>query len=73
VPASLYNRFPKLENFEDQILEEKNNFDNTKRETLLFYKTIFNVETSVLTQQNIEALNNSNTFTVTTGHQLNLF
>jgi uncharacterized protein YllA (UPF0747 family) len=26
-----------------------------------------------LTQQNIEALNNSNTFTVTTGHQLNLF
>jgi hypothetical protein len=25
----------KLENFEDQILEKKNNFDNTKRETLV--------------------------------------
>ena len=31
----LYNRFPKLENFEDHILEKKNNFDNTKRETLV--------------------------------------
>lgn len=71
----LYKRFPKLENFEDQILEKKNNFDNTKRETLVavLQKQYLNVETSVLTQQNIEALNNSNTFTVTTGHQLNLF
>jgi uncharacterized protein YllA (UPF0747 family) len=31
------------------------------------------IETSHLTQQNIEALKVTNTFTVTTGHQLNLF
>ncbi|MET0760389.1 MAG: bacillithiol biosynthesis cysteine-adding enzyme BshC, partial [Flavobacterium sp.] len=31
------------------------------------------IQTSDLTQQNIESLSNSNTFTVTTGHQLNLF
>jgi uncharacterized protein YllA (UPF0747 family) len=38
-----------------------------------FKKQYSKVETSVLTKQNIEALNNPNTFTVTTGHQLNLF
>ena len=71
----LYNRFPKLENFEAQINEKQSNFDNTSRETVVavLQKQYLNVETSVLTQQNIEALNNSNTFTVTTGHQLNLF
>ena len=71
----LYNRFPKLENFEAQINEKQSNFDNTSRETVVavLQKQYLNVETSVLTQQNIKALNNSNTFTVTTGHQLNLF
>ena len=72
---SLYNRFPKLENFEYQILEKQNNYDNNNRTTLV--STLQNqyskVETSVLTKQNIDSLNNSNTFTVTTGHQLNLF
>jgi hypothetical protein len=32
---SLIQPISKLENFEDQILEKKNNFDNTKRETLV--------------------------------------
>ncbi len=72
---TLYNRFPNLENFEEQILEKQNNFDNSNRSILVstLQKQYLKVETSVLTKQNIESLNNSNTFTVTTGHQLNLF
>ncbi|OUD35676.1 bacillithiol biosynthesis cysteine-adding enzyme BshC [Flavobacterium sp. FPG59] len=72
---TLYNRFPILENFEEQILEKQNNFDNSNRSILVstLQKQYLKVETSVLTKQNIESLNNSNTFTVTTGHQLNLF
>ena len=75
---SLYNRFPTLENFEAQIQEKQVNFnenDTHKRQILVstLEKQYSKVETSVLTKQNIEALNNPNTFTVTTGHQLNLF
>ena len=75
---SLYNRFPTLENFEAQIQEKQANFNENgthKRQILVstLEKQYSKVETSVLTKQNIEALNNPNTFTVTTGHQLNLF
>ena len=72
---SLYHRFPKLENFESQILEKQNNYDNTRRPTLVstLQKQYSAISTSVLTKQNIEALALPNTFTVTTGHQLNLF
>jgi len=75
---SLYNRFPTLENFEAQIQEKQVNFNKNgihKRQILVstLEKQYSKVETSVLTKQNIEALSNSNTFTVTTGHQLNLF
>ncbi|MFV5695613.1 bacillithiol biosynthesis cysteine-adding enzyme BshC [Flavobacterium sp. LB3P122] len=72
---SLYNRFPTLENFEGQILEKQANFDDTSRKTLVsvLQKQYLNIETSALTKQNIDALSTTNTFTVTTGHQLNLF
>ena len=73
---SLYNRFPTLENFEKQILEKQENFNgNEKRKTLVsvLEKQYTTIETSDLTTNNIKLLNNSNTFTVTTGHQLNLF
>lgn len=71
----LYNRFPKLENFEAQILDKSSNFNNDIRATLVavLEKQYASIETSTLTKQNIEALKVSNTFTVTTGHQLNLF
>ncbi|MFV8344168.1 bacillithiol biosynthesis cysteine-adding enzyme BshC [Flavobacterium sp. XS2P39] len=72
---SLYNRFPTLENFEGQIQEKQINFNDTSRKTLIkvLQKQYTSVESSALTKQNIAALNNVNTFTVTTGHQLNLF
>jgi bacillithiol biosynthesis cysteine-adding enzyme BshC len=71
----LYNRFPSVENFEAQIIEKQNNFDNAIRKTLVsvLQKQYLKVETSFKTQTNIENLYNINTFTVTTGHQLNLF
>jgi bacillithiol biosynthesis cysteine-adding enzyme BshC len=72
---SLYNRFPTLENFEGQILEKKANYDDSNRVHLasVLQKQYAAVDTSELTQQNMEALKENNTFTVTTGHQLNLF
>jgi bacillithiol biosynthesis cysteine-adding enzyme BshC len=72
---SLYNRFPILENFEGQVLEKKANYDDSNRVHLVsvLQKQYAAVDTSKLTQQNMEALKEDNTFTVTTGHQLNLF
>ncbi|MDD2986342.1 bacillithiol biosynthesis cysteine-adding enzyme BshC [Flavobacterium sp.] len=74
----LYNRFPKLENFKSQIEEKKINFNdnsNQKRQILVatLQKQYKSIEASPATLNNIKLLNHSNTFTVTTGHQLNLF
>ena len=77
-----YNRFPKIENFNPKIsgqIEEKsinfNSDDNVKRQVLVtaLQKQYQNFEASHSTLNNIQLLNNSNTFTITTGHQLNLF
>ncbi|RED23829.1 bacillithiol biosynthesis cysteine-adding enzyme BshC [Flavobacterium cutihirudinis] len=72
---SLYNHFPTLENFEKQIQEKQSNFDNSNRIPLVdtLKKQYQNIEISDSTKQNIELLALENTFTVTTGHQLNLF
>jgi len=72
---SLYNRFPNLENFEAQIKEKQENFNAQNRTVLVsvLQQQYSKISTSDLTKQNIEALANSNTFTITTGHQLNLF
>ena len=74
----LYNRFPSLENFEAQIIEKKINFngdDNSKRKILfsVLEAQYAKINTSETTLNNITLLNHSNTFTITTGHQLNLF
>lgn len=73
-----YHRFPALENFSEQIREKKNFYntaDSENRNVLVQvledqYK---DVSTSEETRKNIELLRQVNTFTVTTGHQLNLF
>ena len=72
---SLYHRFPNLENLESQIQEKQANFNDKSRATLVsvLQKQYTKSKTSALINQNIEALYNPNTFTVTTGHQLNLF
>jgi bacillithiol biosynthesis cysteine-adding enzyme BshC len=72
---SLYNRFPILENFKLQIEEKSKNFPIDNREILA--KALLNqyqkFELSDATSTNIELLKKSNTYTITTGHQLNLF
>src|SRR4051812_12004113 len=72
---SLYNRFPNLENFEAQIKEKKTNYANENRAVLVsvLQKQYSKISISDLTQRNIETLADPNTFTITTGHQLNLF
>ena len=72
---SLYSKFPSIENFENQIFNKKNNFDHNSRKNLVtvLQKQYLTIEGSKLTRENIEALSTDNTFTVTTGHQLNLF
>ena len=72
---SLYHRFPKLENFKAQIDEKAQNYPQENRSVLVAslenqYKDFL---TSDATKKNIAALSDSKTFTITTGHQLNLF
>jgi len=72
---TLYNNFPTIENFEKQITEKAANFDHSNRAVLVesLQKQYQNIEISDLTRQNISLLALENTFTITTGHQLNLF
>lgn len=70
-----YNRFPKLEEFKFQIEEKREGFSQEVRNTLVqvLQKQYSGLVSSDLTKTNIELLSQSTTFTVTTGHQLNLF
>jgi bacillithiol biosynthesis cysteine-adding enzyme BshC len=70
-----YNHFPTIENFKKQIEEKQQNFSFKIRQILVteLEKQYSKFEISESTLKNIQLLNNSNTFTITTGHQLNLF
>ncbi len=75
---SLYNRFPLLDNFEAQIKEKQSNFDcHQKGNRKVLVNTLKDqysqFKTSKATLKNIENLESNTTFTITTGHQLNLF
>lgn len=72
---SLYNRFPTIENFEAQITEKAANYNQENRKLLVaaLQKQYQNSTISEATENNILALEQDNTFTITTGHQLNLF
>jgi len=71
----LYHRFPTLQNFKLQIEEKQQNYNPEFRSILAdtLENQYSSIETSALTQKNITRLRKNNTFTVTTGHQLNLF
>ena len=71
---SLYNRYPTLENFKPQLNAKKAEFSITKREVLvssLLKQYAEWIPSEPLTSR-ILSLAKENTFTVTTGHQLNL-
>ncbi len=70
-----YSRFPEVGNFNDQIKEKAASFPKQNREVLVTalqdqYK---NVTISDSVKSNIASLGHEKTFTVTTGHQLNIF
>ena len=70
-----YGNFPSLNSFKDQLESKKTEFTTAKREVLhnSIKQQYVNIETSKKTASNILSLQDKNTFTVTTGHQLNLF
>ncbi|MEO1032800.1 MAG: bacillithiol biosynthesis cysteine-adding enzyme BshC [Bacteroidota bacterium] len=73
----LYNRFPTLENFRAQIEEKQNSELVSEAHRAVLVKVLkeqySNLKTSEATTENIQSLASKNTFTITTGHQLNLF
>lgn len=70
-----YNRYPNLENFENQIKEKQAQFSKETRKVLttVLLNQYKKADASEETLANIKSLHLENTFTVTTGHQLNLF
>lgn len=73
--SDFYGNYPDLEGFKNQIELKKMSFPAQSRNLLVDvlkhqYK---NTTASNETTQNIESLLNKDTFTITTGHQLNIF
>lgn len=70
-----YENFPDLEGFKNQIESKKMSFIAESRQLLndALKQQYENTSVSERTTQNLELLLNENTFTVTTGHQLNIF
>jgi len=69
-----YSRFPLQENFKVQR-DEKSSFPKLHRDVLVraLQKQYKNVQTTDAVKKNMAALSSERTFTVTTGHQLNIF
>ena len=70
-----YGRFPTVENFKDQIAEKQKSFPSKNRETLaeVLQKQYKHITQSDPVKRNLQSLKDKNTFTITTGHQLNIF
>lgn len=70
-----FNRFPSPENFSQQLAEKSASFSDSNREVLV--KALnrqyepYTVHENV--RANLESLKRDKTFTITTGHQLNIF
>jgi len=70
----LYNLFPNIDNFKAQLKTKQADFSLEKRTVLVNALTqqYTSLQPSNLTTSRIQSLANQNTFTITTGHQLNL-
>lgn len=73
-----YHRFPSLENFNDQIQEKQKAFNLDKRKLLVkslnnqYNNILGGINEGSLVAENIKALEQENSFTLVTGHQLNI-
>ncbi|WP_456424248.1 bacillithiol biosynthesis cysteine-adding enzyme BshC [Lutibacter sp.] len=72
---NFYQNYPNIEGFKSQIKLKQDSFKSEKREILVnaLTKQNKNIDISALTTKNINHLKKPNTFTITTGHQLNIF
>ena len=70
-----YSRFPTLKNFQSQLSEKSSAFPTAYRTTLVntLHRQYKSLEPSEVVIKNISSLGSSKTFTITTGHQLNIF
>jgi bacillithiol synthase len=70
-----YNRFPLIGNFEDQIADKSKSFSAHHRQVLVsaLHAQYAHITAPEAVQKNIRLLSDQRTFTVTTGHQLNIF
>ncbi len=70
-----YNRFPSPGNFQDQITEKAKNFSPEQRNVLVksLAEQYDGYTLTDAVKNNLERLALENTFTITTGHQLNIF
>jgi len=72
---SFYHHFPLIENFRAQIEEKEKSFPKQNRDVLVqtLQQQYKSLTISDKVRSNIESLSSGKTFTVTTGHQLNIF
>ncbi len=70
-----YNHFPDLDVFEKQIVEKGKHYPQTHRNILAeaLSEQYSDITLSKKTKENLGLLKEENTFTIVTGHQLNLF
>jgi bacillithiol biosynthesis cysteine-adding enzyme BshC len=75
--SEFYGNYPNLNGFENQLkLRQNSNFDSDSSRSILvkaLKNQYVNFPVSIKTESNINALNQQNTYTITTGHQLNIF
>ena len=70
-----FSRFPSVTNFAEQILEKKKSFTAESRAVLKasLEKQYGEIKPTGAVRKNIDLLESDTTFTIVTGHQLNLF
>lgn len=71
--SPFYNLFPSLENIEQQLAQKKFNADQRTLLADALKRQYSDIVIKQAAQNGIVELLNDNTFTITTGHQLNLF
>ncbi|UMB54790.1 bacillithiol biosynthesis cysteine-adding enzyme BshC [Lutibacter sp. A64] len=73
--TQFYGNFPNLEGFKNQIALKQASFKSKSRAILAesLFKQYNKLDINDLTLNNIKLLEKDNTFTITTGHQLNIF
>ncbi|TVZ51939.1 bacillithiol biosynthesis cysteine-adding enzyme BshC [Dokdonia sp. Hel_I_53] len=70
-----YHRFPSVASLQSQAADKERHYSQESRDVLVssLKKQYYDINISDATALNLERLSESNSFTITTGHQLNLF